>query len=84
MYNGNVVVHTTYGNFVYMLYGQFFFHIACGQFSICCMDKYIFRTTYGQVVYMLYGKVLYICHTDKYMSDYMERVHNKSIDMTYL
>ena len=43
-----------------------------------------FRTTHGQVVYILYGKVVYICHIDKYMSDYMEQVHNESIYMTYL
>ena len=42
------------------------------------------RTTHGQVVYILYVKVVYICHIDKYMSDYMEQVHNESIYMTYL
>ena len=33
---------------------------------------------------MWYGQVVYICHIDKDISDYIEQAHNESIDMTYL
>ena len=35
-------------------------------------------------VYMFYVQVVYICHIDKDMSDDTEKVHNESIDMTFL
>ena len=40
MYNGNVVVHTAYGQFVYILHGKTVF----------------VHTTYRQLVHMLYGQ----------------------------
>ena len=55
------------------------------RLSICFMDKIVFfpYNIWTSCPYM-YGQVFYICHVDKYMSDYMEKVHNESIDMTYL
>ena len=83
-YNDNVVFHTTYGKFVYILYGQ----------------KFFFHTTYRQLVHMLYGlffsikrmenlsicfiNKLYIYHIEKDMPDYTEKIHNESIDFNYL
>ena len=53
------------------------------KFSICSMKKVFVYKTYGQVVYMLHGQVVYICQIEKYISDDMEQVHNKYIDITY-
>ena len=40
MHNGNAVVHTTYGQFLYMLYGyKVFFIQHMDKLSICCMGK---------------------------------------------
>ena len=46
--------------------------------------KVFFHTTYGKVVNILYWQVVYICHIDKDIPDDTEKVHNESIEMTYI
>ena len=54
------------------------------NFPYAVWENFFVHTTYGQVFYLLYGQVVYICHIDKDMSDDTEKVHNESMDMTYL
>ena len=69
--NVNVVVHRTYGKFVYMLYGKSFFHTTYKNLSIYCMDKNVFSIQHkGKLsmcstdffVHTTYGKFVYMLY----------------------
>ena len=66
MHNGNVVVHTTYEQFFYMLYEQ----------------KVSVHTTYRQLVHMLYGRELYVHTTYKQIFHMLYRQNILSIQHT--